>query len=66
MEILWLLIDVVAGLVVAGLVAPFALRVLPGPAHGPATLLVVGGACIVVVSLLRHVLLGTPGGAERR
>ena len=66
MQILWFVIDVAIGLVVAGVVAPFALTATPEGVSGPALLVAVAVASIVVVSLLRHVFVGTPGAKARR
>jgi hypothetical protein len=65
MQILWLAIDVVVGVVVAGVLAPFAIAARPALAHGVTLLVIVAVACIVVVSLLRHAVLGTPGSGKR-
>ncbi len=66
MQIIWLLIDVVIGVVVAGAVAPFVLTALPERAIGPALLATVAVVCIVLVSLLRHAFVGTPGARAKR
>ncbi len=66
MQIIWLLIDVVIGVVLAGLAAPFALTALPERTAGPALLATVVVVCIVLVSLLRHAFVGTPGARTRR
>ena len=58
MQILWLLLDVVIGVLVAGAVAPLALAVLPAPVRGNSVLLVVAVACIVVVAVFRRVVIG--------
>ena len=59
MQILWLVVDVVIGIVVAGAVAPLALAALPGQARGPTVLAIVAIACILVVSLVRRTAVGT-------
>ncbi len=66
MQLVWLVVDVVVGAVVAGVVAPFAMAALPEGKNGGAVLAGVAVACIVVVSLLRHAFVGTPGAAAKR
>jgi hypothetical protein len=66
MQVVWLLLDVVVGVVVAGLVAPFALAAVPAPVRGAPVLVVGAVACIVVVSILRRVVVGTPGARDNR
>jgi len=66
MQVLWLLLDIVLGVLLAGLVAPLALAALPDPARGPSVVVIAGIACIVVVSILRRVVLGTPGAGQNR
>ncbi len=66
MQILWLVIDIVVGVIVAGAVAPFAIAALPDARNGAAFLAAVAVACIVIVSLLRHAFIGTPGATAKR
>ena len=66
MQVVWLLLDLVLGVLVAGLVAPFVVTALPDPARGTPVLLVAAVACIVVVSVLRRVVVGTPGARDNR
>jgi len=66
MQFLWLLLDVVLGVLLAGVVAPLALMALPAPARGPGVLAGVAIACIVAVSIFRHVVVGTPGAGQKR
>ncbi len=66
MRILWLLVDVIIGVVLAGLLAPLAVAALPRRFAGPALLATVAVACIVLVSLLRHTFAGTPGARAKR
>jgi hypothetical protein len=66
MQVLWLLLDVVLGVVLAGLLAPLALAALPDPVRGTPVLVIAGIACIVVVSIFRRVVVGTPGAGENR
>ena len=65
MQVLWLLIDVVLGVLLAGVVAPLALATLPDDVRGPGLLLTVAIACIVGVSLFRHVVVGRPGTGQK-
>jgi hypothetical protein len=58
MQVLWVLLDVVIGVLLAGVVAPLALVMLPAPARGNSVLLVVAAACIVVVSVFRRLAVG--------
>jgi len=58
MQVLWLLLDVVIGVLLAGVVAPLALVMLPAPARGNSVLLAVAVACILVVSLFRRIAVG--------
>jgi hypothetical protein len=66
MQLLWLLLDIVLGVLLAGLVAPVALVALPDPVRGPKVAVIVAVACIVVVSTFRRVVVGTPGLREKR
>ncbi len=66
MQLLWLVLDIVLGVALAGIVAPLALFALPDPLRGPNVVLLVAVACIVVVSVLRRVVVGTPGLSEKR
>ncbi len=61
MEVLWLVIDLVVGLVVAGIVAPFALFTLPDAVRGPKLLFTIAAVCVIVASILRRLVVGTPG-----
>ncbi len=61
MAVVWLVIDLVVGLLLAGIVAPLAVFTLPDAVRGPKLLLAVGGLCVVVVSILRRLVVGTPG-----
>jgi hypothetical protein len=66
MQVLWLVLDIVIGVVLAGVVAPIALVVLPDEVRGPNVLMIVAVTCVVVVSIFRRVVVGTPGlGAKR-
>ncbi len=65
MQVLWLLLDVVLGVVIAGVVAPLALMAMPAQAQGPPVLLVIGVTCIVFVSIFRRAVVGTPGHRHR-
>ncbi len=65
MQVLWLLLDVVLGVVVAGVVAPLALMAMPAQAQGPSVLLIIGVTCIVFVSIFRRTVVGTPGDRHR-
>ncbi len=66
MQILWLLLDIVLGVVLAGVVTPLALAALPHPLRGPNVALIVAVTCIVVVSIFRRVVVGTPGLSDKR
>ena len=66
MQVLWLLLDVVLGTVLAGLVAPLALAALPDPARGIPVVVIAAVACIVVVSAVRRLVVGTPGAGQNR
>lgn len=66
MQVLWLLLDIVLGVVLAGVVAPLALYALPAPVRGPEVLMIVAVTCVVVVSIFRRVVVGTPGVGEKR
>ncbi len=66
MQFLWLLIDLVVGLFVAGIVVPLVLAALPDPVRGPNVLLFVAVACIVIVTVFRRLVVGTPGVSPKR
>jgi hypothetical protein len=66
MQVLWLVVDVVLGVVLAGVIAPLALVALPDPVRGPNVLLIVAVSCIVAVSIFRRLVVGTPGLGEKR
>jgi len=66
MQVLWLLLDIVLGVVLAGIVVPLALVALPDPVRGPNVAVIVAITCIVVVSIFRRVVVGTPGLGEKR
>jgi hypothetical protein len=66
MQVVWLLLDVVMGVVLAGLVAPFVVAAVPDPVRGTPVLVMAAVACIVVVSILRRVVVGTPGARDNR
>jgi hypothetical protein len=66
MQVAWLLLDVVLGVILTGLIAPLALVALPGPAHGTTLLVLVGIACIAIVSFFRRVVVGTPRAGVKR
>jgi hypothetical protein len=53
-----LAIDLVVGLLLAGLVAPLALAVLPSPLHGRAMILGVCVLCVVAAHALREMASG--------
>ncbi len=65
MTIPWLVLDVVLGLLLAGLVAPFALAALPEQVRGPGVLALAAVTCIVVVSIFRRFVVRTPGVDEK-
>lgn len=55
---LWRFVDVVAGLVLAGVLAPLTLMILPAPAQGPWTVLATALVTIAVVMAVRPRLVG--------
>ncbi len=65
MQVVWLLLDVVIGVVIAGIVAPLAIMAMPSQAQGPSVLLAIGVACVVFVSIFRRTVVGTPGDRHR-
>jgi hypothetical protein len=65
MQVLSLLLDVVIGVLLAGVVAPLALAALPPEARGNSILLIVAVACIVLVAVLRRLVV-TPSRAGNR
>lgn len=65
MQVLWLLLDLIIGVVIAGVVAPLALIALPEQAQGPSVLLIIAVTCIVFVSIFRRTVVGTPGDKHR-
>jgi hypothetical protein len=65
MQLLWLVIDVIVGILLAGVVAPLALLSLPDQLRGPNVLIMASVTCVVVVSIFRRVLVGTPGLREK-
>ncbi len=57
MQILELLLDVVIGILLAGVIAPLVLFTLPDQARSSSVLLIVAVACIVVAALLRRLFV---------
>ncbi len=57
MQVLGLLLDVVIGILLAGVIAPLVLFALPEPARGRSVLLIVAVVCIIVAALLRRLVL---------
>ena len=66
MQVLWFLLDIVLGVVLAGVVAPLTLVALPDQVRGPNAVVFVAVGCIVVVSVFRRLVVGTPGLGEKR
>ncbi|MFB3853666.1 MAG: hypothetical protein ACE148_07560 [Vicinamibacterales bacterium] len=61
-QLLWRLVDVVVGLLFAGLLAPLTLIVLPGFGQGPWTVLATALVTIGFVMLLRQRVIGPGDG----
>ena len=57
MQVLGLLLDVVIGILLAGVIAPLVLFALPEPERGSSVLLIVAVGCIIVAALLRRLVL---------
>lgn len=63
-QLLWRLVDVVAGLVLAGVLAPVTLMILPAAAQGPWTVLATALVTIAVVMIVRPRLVGAREGVR--
>lgn len=55
-QVVWVLIDVAAGVLVAGLVAPAVMVLLPEPYRGPVTLAGLALVAVAAVGVLRRAL----------
>ena len=64
-QVLWLLFDVAAGVLAAGLLAPVTVAVLPEAYRGRVALAVVAVLAVTVVSLLRRALGFGSAGPSR-
>ncbi len=64
MQLLLLLLDVVLGVVLAGLVVPILVAARPEVVRGRTGFLLVVVACIVAISAFRHLFVTTSGTRE--
>ncbi len=66
MQALWFLLDIVLGVVVAGVVLPLVMVALPDSLRGPNLIVYIAVACVVAVAVFRRLFVGTPGMGTKR
>ncbi len=64
MQVLWLLLDVLLGVVLAGLVVPIAVATMPDAGRTRSGLLIIVVACIIAISVFRRLFVTMPGTGE--
>jgi hypothetical protein len=57
MTVLWLLLDLVVGVLLAGAVAPLALALMPSESRGSWVLITAAIVCVIAFSIVRRCLV---------